>query len=108
MKTRRAWIVAHCAAVLVAVAAVSDLAHADGPAIAGTWFVKDSAAPFPYQMYVFHADGTMSQSNPDAGDSKASDSEGQGVWVSEGGKFKGKWIEITADRATHKYTGRGE
>ena len=78
------------------------------PSIVGTWLVKDSAAPFPYHMYVFHADGTMSQSDPDAGDARSSDSGGTGIWVLDGSKIRGKWVEITADRVTHKFTGRGE
>lgn len=76
--------------------------------IIGTWVVKDSAAPFPYHMYVFNADGTMQQANPDAGDPHASDSDGKGVWVAEGDKIKGKFVEVTADRTTHQYLARGE
>jgi hypothetical protein len=80
----------------------------DRNAIIGTWFVKDSAAPFPFHMYVFNADGTMQQANPDAGDTKTSDSDGKGVWVSDGNQIKGKFVEISADRTTHKFVGRGE
>ena len=76
--------------------------------IVGTWFVRDPDAPFPYHMYVFNADGTMQQANPDAGDPHSSDSDGKGVWVRDGDFVKGKWVEVTADRATHKYTGRAE
>jgi hypothetical protein len=45
---------------------------------------------------------------PDAGDPKASDSDGKGVWISDGDRIKGKWVEVIADRATHKFTGRAE
>lgn len=76
--------------------------------IVGTWFVKDSGAPFPYHMYVFNADGTMQQANPDAGDPRTSDSDGKGVWIKNGDRIKGKWMEIVADRATHKFAGRTE
>ena len=76
--------------------------------IVGTWLVKDSAAPFPYHMYVFNADGTMQQANPDAGDPHTSDSDGKGVWVTDGDEIKGKWMEIIADRATHRFAGRVE
>ncbi len=76
--------------------------------IIGTWVVKDSAAPFPYHMYVFNADGTMQQANPDAGDPHASDSDGKGVWVADGDRIKGKFVEVTADRTTHQYLARGE
>lgn len=73
--------------------------------IVGTWFVDDVAAPFRYHMYVFNADGTMQQANPDAGDEHTSDSDGKGVWISDGGRIKGKWVEIQADRTTHRFTG---
>ncbi len=76
--------------------------------IVGAWLVKDFGAPFPYHMYVFNADGTMQQANPDAGDPHTSDSDGKGVWVADGDKIKGKWMEVTADRASHKFSGRTE
>jgi hypothetical protein len=76
--------------------------------IVGTWFVKDSGAPFPYHMYVFNSDGTMQQANPDAGDPHSSDSDGKGVWVAQRDRIKGKWVEVIADRPSHKFTGRVE
>ena len=36
------------------------------------------------------------------------DSDGKGVWIVAGDRIKGKWVEVTADRATHKFTGRTE
>jgi hypothetical protein len=74
----------------------------------GAWLVKDSGAPFSYHMYVFNADGTMQQANPDAGDPHTSDSDGKGLWVTDGDEIKGKWMEITAVRATHQFAGRVE
>jgi hypothetical protein len=76
--------------------------------IVGTWFVEDSGAPFHQHMYVFNADGTMQQANPDAGDPTTSDSDGKGIWIAEGTHIRGKWMEITADRITHKFVSRGE
>lgn len=76
--------------------------------VVGTWIVNDADAPFPYHMYAFNGDGTLQQANPDAGDPKSSDSDGKGVWIVDGDRIKGKWVEITADRATHKFTGRVE
>ena len=76
--------------------------------IVGTWFVVDSGAPFHQHMYVFNADGTMQQANPDAGDPTTSDSDGKGIWVPEGSRIRGKWMEITADRITHKFVSHGE
>ena len=74
--------------------------------VVGVWIVSDETAPFPFHMYVFNADGTMQQANPDAGDSRTSDSDGKGIWVAKGVRIVGKWVEITADRATHKFAGR--
>lgn len=76
--------------------------------IVGTWFVKAPEAPFPYHMFVFHADGTMQQSNPDAGDPNTSDSVGMGDWVLDGDRVKGKFVEVTADRTTRQFASRGE
>ncbi|HSW65556.1 MAG TPA: hypothetical protein VLI54_00265 [Bacillota bacterium] len=77
--------------------------------IVGAWFVKAPDAPFQYHMFVFNADGTMQQANPDAGDANTSDSDGKGVWVKSGNnKIKGKFVEVTADRTTHAFVSRGE
>jgi len=76
--------------------------------VVGAWFVKDVDAPFPYHMYVFNADGTLQQANPDAGDPNSSDSDGKGVWTARENRIVGRWVEITADRTTHKYSGRTE
>lgn len=59
--------------------------------VIGTWLVHDSKAPFPMHMYVFNADGTMQQANPDAGDAHGSDSDGKGIWTAaEGTHVRGK------------------
>jgi hypothetical protein len=76
--------------------------------IVGAWLVKDPNAPFPYHMYVFNGDGTMQQANPDAGDPHGSDSDGKGIWVTDGERIRGKWVEVIADRATHQFAGRLE
>ena len=76
--------------------------------IVGTWLVQDPNAPFPYHLYVFNADGTMQQANPDAGDPRTSDSDGKGAWQTRGDRIEAKWVELTADRTTHKYAGRLE
>lgn len=80
----------------------------DSPAIVGAWIVKIPEAPFPMHMFVFHADGTVVQSNPDVGDANSSDSNLMGVWVRDGEGFEGKVVEVTADRATHKFLSRVE
>ncbi len=76
--------------------------------VVGAWLVKDPNAPFPYHMYVFNGDGTMQQANPDAGDPHGSDSDGKGIWVTDGERIKGKWVEVIADRTTHQFAGRLE
>ena len=76
--------------------------------IVGTWIVQDPNAPFPFHLYVFNADGTMQQANPDAGDPRTSDSDGKGVWQARGDRIEAKWVELTADRTTHQFAGRLE
>jgi hypothetical protein len=63
-------------------------------------------APFPYHMFVFHSDGTVVQSNPDAGDRTTSDSNLMGVWISDQDDIKGRLVEVTADRISGKFTSR--
>ena len=70
--------------------------------------MKIPEAPFQYHMFVFNSDGTMQQANPDAGDPNTSDSNGMGVWVPEGDRIKGKFVEVTADRMTRRFVSRGE
>jgi hypothetical protein len=81
--------------------------HASAP-IVGTWIVKIPEAPFHDHMMTFHADGTMLQANPDAGDPYTSDSNGLGAWTADGKRIKGKFVEFTADRTTRLVDSRGE
>lgn len=76
--------------------------------VVGTWLIRQPDAPFPLHLYVFNADHTLQQANPDAGDPRTSDSDGKGAWKRSGSKVRGKWVEIMADRLTHKLTGYGE
>jgi len=78
------------------------------PAIIGTWLVNMPAAPYPYHLFVFHADGTVIQSNPDSGDPRHSDSNLMGAWISAGGHVTAKLVETSADRTTHKFVSRTE
>jgi hypothetical protein len=78
------------------------------PPIVGAWIVKIPDAPFPIHMFVFHSDGTVVQSNPDAGDPDTSDSNLMGVWRSDGDVYRGRLLEITADRTTRQFATRGE
>jgi hypothetical protein len=95
-----------CTAGLLAPSSAAAAATADS--IVGTWVVKAADAPFQYHMFVFNADGTMQQANPDAGDENTSDSDGKGIWIRKDGKIFGKFVEITADRSTRKFVSRGE
>jgi len=74
----------------------------------GVWFATFPDAPFKYHMIVFNSDGTMQQANPDAGDAHTSDSDGMGVWVRDGNKVRGKFVEVMADRTTRAFVSRGE
>jgi hypothetical protein len=76
--------------------------------VVGAWLVTIPEAPFQYHVIIFHADGTLVQSNPDAGDPRTSDSNGMGAWVLDGDRIAGTFVEVTADRSTHKFASRGE
>lgn len=76
--------------------------------IVGVWVVRFPDAPFKYHMMTFHADGTLEQANPDAGNRNTSDSDGMGIWEIRGGKVVGKFVEITANRDTRAFAARGE
>ena len=78
------------------------------PAIVGTWLVQMPAAPYPYHLFTFHADGTVIQSNPDAGDPRHSDSNLMGAWTTVDGHVTAKLVETAADRTTHKFISRTE
>ena len=80
----------------------------DAPSIVGTWMVKVPDAPFPMHMFIFHSDGTVIQSNPDAGDPNTSDSNAMGAWVADHDEIRGKIVEVTADRTTRAFATRGE
>jgi len=78
------------------------------PPIVGVWLVRAPEAPFPLHMFAFHADGTVEQSNPDAGDPRTSDSNLMGVWRADGPDVKGRLVEVAADRTTHRFVSRTE
>jgi hypothetical protein len=50
----------------------------------GAWIVKIPDAPVPLHMFVFHSDGTVEQSDPDAGDPNSSDNNLMGAWRADG------------------------
>ncbi len=65
-------------------------------------------APYPYHLFIFHADGSVIQSNPDAGDPQRSDSNLMGTWKSAGDHVTAKLVETSADRTTHQFIDRTE
>ena len=65
-------------------------------------------APYPYHLLIFHADGTVIQSNPDAGDPRTSDSNLMGAWTTAGTQVTAKLVETSADRTTHQFVSRTE
>jgi ketosteroid isomerase-like protein len=78
------------------------------PSIIGAWFVRMPKAPYPYHLFIFHADGTVIQSNPESGDPGSSDSNLMGVWTSNGETVNAKLLETSADRTTHQFVSRTE
>jgi len=76
--------------------------------IVGVWYARIFGAPFEYHMLTFHQDGTMTQSNPPAGNKTGSDSIGMGPWRARGTKVHAKFVEVTASHHTHQFMSRGE
>lgn len=108
ISTRR-WIrpgARNVATVLALVLLAGRVVAAD--AVVGVWVVEAVDAPFPHHVFVFHADGTMQQANPDAGTAGLSGSDGMGLWVREGATVNGKFVEIVADRSSRTFESRGE
>ena len=81
--------------------------HSPAP-IVGVWLVRAPQAPFPLHLFAFHSDGTVEQSNPDAGDPRSSDSNLMGVWRAAGPGISGRLVEVAADRTTHQFVSRTE
>lgn len=82
---------------------------APGPdPIIGSWMVQHPTAGFPLHLYSFGADHTVHHAVPDASNGDNSDSAGMGVWERRGDKIVGKWVELTAQRSTHKFLSRNE
>jgi len=88
--------------------ATTSLDERPPPPVIGVWLVRAPEAPFPLHMFAFHSDGTVEQSNPDAGDPNTSDSNLMGVWRPDGAGVRGKLVEVAADRTTHQFVRRVE
>jgi hypothetical protein len=72
--------------------------------LVGVWRVKAAGAPFPYHLFVFHADGTLHQSNPPAGNTNTSDTAGLGLWAEGHDGIRAKFEEYRVDFATGAVT----
>jgi hypothetical protein len=75
--------------------------------VVGVWEVVAGGAPFEYHVMTFHADGTMLQSNPDLGNRVASDSNGMGVWRTDGDTVTGAFMEFTVARDDPSQVNKG-
>ncbi|MFI6997521.1 hypothetical protein [Nocardia sp. NPDC050175] len=75
--------------------------------IVGVWEVRADGAPFAHHVMLFHADGTMLQSNPDHGNRHTSDSNGMGTWHTDGTTVSGAFVEFTVDRSHPESICRG-
>ena len=64
------------------------------------WQVWADGAPFDHHVMTFNTEGTMLQSNPDAGNEHYSTSIGMGVWRAEGDLVVGRFLETRAHRVT--------
>jgi len=73
--------------------------------VVGAWLVHANDAPFAWQVFTFHGDGTMGQANPDAGDRDTSDSDGGGTWRRDSNQITGIFMEMTAKRDTGQFAG---
>ncbi len=80
----------------------------NSPAIVGTWFVKAPEAPFQYHMFISIQTGPCSKRIRTRENPNTSDSNGMGVWLPDGDRIKGKFVEVTADRTTRQFVSWGE
>jgi len=73
--------------------------------IVGAWYVDTVGAPFEPHGMVFHNDGTLVLTNPDAAEATNSSSAGMGVWAF-GAKAtaRGRFFEVNADKSANEFT----
>jgi hypothetical protein len=74
------------------------------PSLVGVWRVKAEGAPTPYHIFAFHADGTVQQSNPAAGNAQTSDTSLMGVWKPSANGFSIHLEEFRQDYKTGNIT----
>jgi hypothetical protein len=69
----------------------------------GAWYVDTVGAPFEPHGIIFHSDGTMVLTNPDAAEATNSSSAGYGEWTKTKNGIKGRFFEVNADKTTNKF-----
>jgi hypothetical protein len=72
--------------------------------IVGAWYVDTVGAPFAPHAMIFHSDGTVQITNPDAAEKTNSSSAGYGAWKATRGGFEGQFLEVNADKTTNLFT----
>lgn len=99
-------------AALLAVITIVAVAGGSSPAeatdrdrgIVGAWYVDTVGAPFAPHAMIFHSDGTVQITNPDAAEKTNSSSAGYGSWKAVRGGFAGQFLEVNADKTTNQFT----
>lgn len=102
----RALLVAAMGALILALT-VQPIAQAGAnpsKEIVGAWYVDTVGAPFLPHGMIFHADGTVILTNPDAAEAQNSSSAGYGQWEVRGKKIHGRFFEVNADKTTNQFT----
>lgn len=90
--------------VVAATLAVTTVASANARTIVGAWYVDAVGAPFAPHAMLFHDDGTVEITNPDAAEATNSSSDGMGAWIERHHQIVGQFLEVNADKATNKFT----
>lgn len=80
------------------------MASADTGTVVGAWYVDAVGAPFAPHAMLFHNDGTVEITNPDAAEATNSSSDGMGAWIEKQRQVVGQFLEVNADKATNKFT----
>ena len=109
MKTRKVWagfiVLFMLAAIPLGLLAANQAQAANGKSIVGAWYVDTVGAPFEPRGIVFHADGTLVLTTPDAAEAANSSSAGMGSWVvTRNDNARGRFFEVNADKTANQFT----
>lgn len=101
----RALMVVALGALMLALTVQPQAQAGTSPAkVVGAWYVDTVGAPFLPHGMLFHADGTLSLTNPDAAEAANSSSAGYGQWEAAGREVRGRFFEVNADKTTNQFT----